>query len=107
MGSVTSALTRRTRHALVKVGSEPEHETDRSLSAPKSDHGRQRSVRLNVSSSNQIGRQSTRQSLSEELNAPDAGGGRVGTSQSALEPSGNGLNGEFSVQLSLILNYIQ
>uniref|UniRef100_A0AAZ3NU65 Phosphodiesterase n=2 Tax=Oncorhynchus tshawytscha TaxID=74940 RepID=A0AAZ3NU65_ONCTS len=96
MGSVTSALTRRTRHALVKVGSEPEHETDRNLSAPKSDHGRKRSVRLNVSSSNQIGRQSTRQSLSEELNAPDAGGGRVGTSQSALEPPGNGLNGSKS-----------
>ncbi|XP_055740240.1 dual specificity calcium/calmodulin-dependent 3',5'-cyclic nucleotide phosphodiesterase 1A-like [Salvelinus fontinalis] len=92
MGSVTSAMTRRTRHALVKVGSEPEHETDRSLSAPKSDRGRKRSVRLNVSSSNQIGRQSTRQSLSEVPNVPDAGGGRVGTSQSALEPSGNGLN---------------
>ncbi|KAM9426939.1 dual specificity calcium/calmodulin-dependent 3',5'-cyclic nucleotide phosphodiesterase 1A-like [Salvelinus alpinus] len=96
MGSVTSAMTRRTRHALVKVGSEPEHETDRSLSAPKSDRGRKRSVRLNVSSSNQIGRQSTRQSLSDLPNAPDAGGGRVGTSQSALEPSGNGLNGSKS-----------
>ncbi|XP_045080840.1 calcium/calmodulin-dependent 3',5'-cyclic nucleotide phosphodiesterase 1A-like [Coregonus clupeaformis] len=90
MGSVTSALTRRTRHALVKVGSEPEHETDRSHSAPESDRGRKRSVRLNVSSSNQ--------SLLEERNAPDAGGGRVmvGTSQSALEPSGNGLNGSKS-----------
>lgn len=92
MGSVTSAMTRRTRHALVKVGSEPEHETDRSLSAPKSDRGRKRSVRLDVSSSNQIGRQRTRQSLSEELNSPDVGDGRVG---SAVEPSGNGLYGEF------------
>nr|XP_057921217.1 dual specificity calcium/calmodulin-dependent 3',5'-cyclic nucleotide phosphodiesterase 1A isoform X2 [Doryrhamphus excisus] len=61
MGSVTSALTR-TRHALVKVGSEPQsHDPERSQSAPQSDRTRKRSGRFHITI--QAARQSSRQSV--------------------------------------------
>ncbi|CAL8370179.1 unnamed protein product [Boreogadus saida] len=76
MGSVTSAFTR-TRNALVKVGSEPDHDdtaaTARAGTAP--DRVKKRSARSNVTSS-QAGRQSTRQSLSEVLAPPEGDGPR-------------------------------
>ncbi|KAM3866251.1 dual specificity calcium/calmodulin-dependent 3',5'-cyclic nucleotide phosphodiesterase 1A-like [Diretmus argenteus] len=72
MGSVTSALTR-TRNALVKVGSEPDYDPERSRSAPESDRGKKKSG---------TGRQSGRPSLSEVLNAPDGDGAKGGTSES-------------------------
>ncbi|XP_013873827.1 calcium/calmodulin-dependent 3',5'-cyclic nucleotide phosphodiesterase 1A isoform X1 [Austrofundulus limnaeus] len=72
MGSVTSALTR-TRNALVKVGSEPEsNDPERSRSAPESDRPKKRSSRF-PHVSNQSGRQSSRQSLSEVLSRQDSG----------------------------------
>ncbi|CAL8320194.1 unnamed protein product [Arctogadus glacialis] len=78
MGSVTSAFTR-TRNALVKVGSEPHHDDTaaaaRSSAAPDSDRVKKRSARSNVTSS-QVGRQSTRQSLSEVLAPPEGDGPR-------------------------------
>ncbi|XP_054625285.1 dual specificity calcium/calmodulin-dependent 3',5'-cyclic nucleotide phosphodiesterase 1A isoform X3 [Dunckerocampus dactyliophorus] len=61
MGSVTSALTR-TRHALVKVGSEPQsHDPERSQSAPESDRARKRAGRFHITI--QAARQSSRQSV--------------------------------------------
>ncbi|CAL8279658.1 unnamed protein product [Lota lota] len=83
MGSVTSAFTR-TRNALVKVGSEPDHHgTERGCSAPESDRVKKKSARSNVTSS-QIGRQSTRQSLSEVLGPPDGDGPRPTSKSSHL-----------------------
>ncbi|XP_034038623.1 calcium/calmodulin-dependent 3',5'-cyclic nucleotide phosphodiesterase 1A-like isoform X3 [Thalassophryne amazonica] len=72
MGSVTSALTR-TRNALVKVGSHPEQDSERSHSAPESDRAKKRSARFH---SNQTGRQSSRQSLSEVLSRHESDGGK-------------------------------
>ncbi|KAG7455099.1 hypothetical protein MATL_G00252830 [Megalops atlanticus] len=89
MGSVTSALTK-TRNAIVKVGSEPERDSERSHSAPESARGRKRSVRASVFSS-QRGRQSARQSLSEVLNGQDTGGGAA-----PPHPSGSALAGKRS-----------
>uniref|UniRef100_A0A8C5IAV1 Phosphodiesterase n=1 Tax=Gouania willdenowi TaxID=441366 RepID=A0A8C5IAV1_GOUWI len=69
MGSVTSALTR-TRNALVKVGSEPEnHEPERTQSAPESERTKKKTARFNLNL--QVGRQSSRQSLSEVLSRQD------------------------------------
>ncbi|XP_067109961.1 dual specificity calcium/calmodulin-dependent 3',5'-cyclic nucleotide phosphodiesterase 1A [Osmerus mordax] len=82
MGSVTSAFTRRTRNAFVKVGSEPDHDSGRNQSAPET--AKSRSMRLNTRS-NQIGRQSTQQSLSEVLN----GQGSDGTQKTVREPRGS------------------
>ncbi|XP_060940317.1 dual specificity calcium/calmodulin-dependent 3',5'-cyclic nucleotide phosphodiesterase 1A [Limanda limanda] len=74
MGSVTSALTR-TRNALVKVGSQPEtQDPERSQSAPETDRARKRSSRFNVAI--QVGRQSSRTSLSEVLSRQDGEGAR-------------------------------
>ncbi|XP_076837062.1 LOW QUALITY PROTEIN: dual specificity calcium/calmodulin-dependent 3',5'-cyclic nucleotide phosphodiesterase 1A [Brachyhypopomus gauderio] len=66
MGSVTSAFTR-TRNTLVKVGSEPQSESDRTQSALESNHIRRKSVRSVFSS--QRGKPGTKQSLSGVLNA--------------------------------------
>ncbi|CAL8315681.1 unnamed protein product [Gadus morhua 'NCC'] len=90
MGSVTSAFTR-TRNALVKVGSEPDHDdtaaTARSSTAPDSDRVKKRSARSNVTSS-QVGRQSTRQSLSEVLAPPEGDGPRPPSKSSQDSISG-------------------
>ncbi|XP_051944120.1 dual specificity calcium/calmodulin-dependent 3',5'-cyclic nucleotide phosphodiesterase 1A isoform X3 [Hippocampus zosterae] len=70
MGSVTSALTR-TRHALVKVGSEPEsHDPERSHSAPES--ARKRSHK----SHSQVARNTSRQLLAEVLSRQDSDGAK-------------------------------
>ena len=88
MGSVTSAFTR-TRNALVKVGSEPDHNDTaaaaaRGCSAPDSDRVKKRSARSNVTSS-QAGRQSTRPPLSEVLAPPDGDGPRPPSKSSHCE----------------------
>lgn len=89
MGSVTSAFTRRTRNAFVKVGSEPDHDSGRNQSAPET--AKSRSMRLNTRS-NQIGRQSTQQSLSEVLN----GQGCDGTQKTVREPRGSRQSGKLN-----------
>ncbi|KAM6948647.1 dual specificity calcium/calmodulin-dependent 3',5'-cyclic nucleotide phosphodiesterase 1A-like [Aplochiton taeniatus] len=85
MGSVTSTFTRRTRNALVKVGSKPDNDPERSQSAPDSVCSKRISARFTLSSG-QIGRQSTRQSLSEVLNSQEIGGASQ-TLKRTKEPS--------------------
>lgn len=95
MGSVTSALTR-TRNALIKVGTEPQEEAERSQSAPESDNGRKKTAR-----SSHRSRQSRKQSLSEVLDAQD-NGERVQTSKGVQTQSDWFPEGEFERFLPLI-----
>ncbi|XP_064189750.1 dual specificity calcium/calmodulin-dependent 3',5'-cyclic nucleotide phosphodiesterase 1A isoform X5 [Anguilla rostrata] len=76
MGSVTSALTK-TRTTVVRVGSEPEEEMERSAFGKKS-----------IRSSDQRDGRGTRQSLSEVLNSQDSGA-KARTSKETPPPSEN------------------
>ncbi|XP_019733266.1 calcium/calmodulin-dependent 3',5'-cyclic nucleotide phosphodiesterase 1A [Hippocampus comes] len=90
MGSVTSALTR-TRHALVKVGSEPEsHDPERSHSAPES--ARKRSHK----SHSQVARHTSRQLLAEVLSRQDSDGAKKSAEVHPNKPSVANEDGESS-----------
>ncbi|XP_061777022.1 dual specificity calcium/calmodulin-dependent 3',5'-cyclic nucleotide phosphodiesterase 1A isoform X1 [Nerophis ophidion] len=90
MGTVTSALTR-TRHALVKVGSEPQsHDPERSQSAPESARVRKRSGLFHVPG--QAARHISRQSV---LSRQDLDGTKK---SGAAQPGVANEDGESSTQ---------
>ncbi|XP_077393743.1 dual specificity calcium/calmodulin-dependent 3',5'-cyclic nucleotide phosphodiesterase 1A isoform X2 [Festucalex cinctus] len=90
MGSVTSALTR-TRHALVKVGSEPQsHDPERSHLALESVRKRSRKP------SSQVARQPSRQLLAVVLSRQDSDGAKKSAEVQPNKPSVANEDGESS-----------